>query len=191
MTLAQDLRLEPYSTCILFGATQSGKSSLSLKIAVNRDSIYKIPHDKCIIFHKYDQEIFEKIKETHSDLIFVTSKDQLEECLSDGGSSLIIFDDFLTAAQTTEGEYITQFFLARSHHKLCTIVFQSQVLIIEKGRDWIYNCHYFVFLRNSLMHRLDIFSQNQPKAFLFPLRLLQSLYKPEIRLFFLESSPKN
>lgn len=156
MDKPQDLRLENFTCMQIIGGSHCRKSTLSLKIALNHEKVYKTPHAKVVYFFKYSRDAFEQAKAVRDDLIFLSEIDQLEQELSENVDTLLILDDFLSTSQSQK-RFLSELFLDRSHNARISVIFQTQLLFIEHGRDWTNNTQYFVFFKNQFDSQIRYF----------------------------------
>lgn len=142
-----DLRIEAFSSILVYGQSNSGKSFLSAKVAVQRDNIFNKKHSKCIIFYQHLQDCFLNAKELDRSIVLVSNREDLEKELEP--KTLLICDDYLLASFNTENNlFITKFFLERCHHDFISLFMQTQLLFSKAGRAWTLNASHFVFFRS-------------------------------------------
>ncbi len=79
--------------------------------------------------------------------MFTNDIDKLEEFISSGKSLLIIFDDFMLQMQSSLNEYISSFFIHRTHHENLSLILLQQVLYAKNARVLNLNAHYLVIFR--------------------------------------------
>lgn len=128
-----DLRIEGYTSILCIGGSGCGKTQLSVSVALNRSKVFNKPHEKCIIFHRYDQSVFLDACMVDKSIILVNTKEDLENELVDCPSCLVIADDFLSSALYGEdNRFVTKFFLERSHHMRITFFFKANCFILNQ-----------------------------------------------------------
>src|SRR5687768_2914940 len=112
-----DLRLKHGTSMQIVGMSRSGKSNLALQIALNRDKIYDKKQNLCIYVYNQYQSIFDDVKQKDSSIVFTNDIEKLEEYIGKSESLLIIFDDFMLQIQSSLNDYISSFFVHRTHHE--------------------------------------------------------------------------
>lgn len=157
-----DCRLQSNTTTILAGASRSGKSTLALKIALERKNVFRDPPERVIYFYKQFQNIFMQAKKKDAAIKFLGSKAELDLALENNNdvSTLLIIDDFLTEASTKENTYITEYFINRSHHEKLTILFLSQLIFPKNGRAWSLNASHLVLFKTFHEGQLSYYFRN-------------------------------
>ncbi len=142
-----DLRLKSGSSMQIVGPSQSGKTFLALKIAQDRNLVYDKPHNNVVfVFNNY-QETFDIVKEKDKTIIFTDDFDELEKLLSKNTYTLVIIDDFLLSLQSDLNQYITDFFIRRTHHEKLSLIVLQQTLYFRNSRIMSLNTHYLVLFR--------------------------------------------
>lgn len=170
-----DLRIQGYSSILLFGNSGSGKSRLSIDVALSRDKVFRSEHQKCIIFCRYIQPMFLEAQQADPTIVIVTSRESLEAELEENMSSLIIFDDFLSSTlYSNDNVFVSKFFYERCHHQNLSIIFQSQVLFSKNSVSWRENCSHFVIFKSSQERKVSQFFGTFPSV---QSGLLEKAYK--------------
>lgn len=130
----------------IIGAAQSGKTVTTIEILLNRNKLFRKEVDKTIYFYQCEQEVFKEVKALDPSIVFVNNKEDLELELSQGHShACLVIDDYLTETWFSDQKYIINFFVNRSHHNKCTVIYVSQMLPPKKLQVLTYNTHYFLF----------------------------------------------
>lgn len=156
-----DLRLEAYTSILVFGSSSAGKSSLGVKIALNRETIFNKPHQKTIIFYQNSQDLFLQTKEADESIILVSTRDELEKELESSESCLLICDDFLLlASEAANRKFITKFFVQGCHHLKITLIWQSQLLFPRYGKEWTVNANHFILFKSFQTQQIETFFRN-------------------------------
>jgi len=142
-----DLRLKHGTSMQIVGMSRSGKSNLAIQIALNREKVYNKKQDLCIYVYNQYQTIFDDVKQKDSSIVFTNDIDTLEDYISKSDSLLIIFDDFMLQMQSTLNEYISSFFVHRTHHENLSVILLQQVLYAKNARVLNLNAHYLIVFR--------------------------------------------
>lgn len=142
-----DLRLKHGTSMQIVGMSRSGKSNLALQIALNRDKIYDKKQDLCIYVYNQYQSIFDDVKQKDSSIVFTNDIEKLEEYIGKSESLLIIFDDFMLQIQSSLNDYISSFFVHRTHHENLSVILLQQVLYAKNARVLNLNAHYLIIFR--------------------------------------------
>ncbi len=143
-----DLKLKHGTSMQIVAPSRSGKTHLALDIALRREEVYDKKQEICIYVYKQNQAVFEETKDKDSTIFFTDSIDILEEHLSKGKSALVIFDDLLFEMQSELNDYITSFFVHRSHHQNISVIVLQQVLYAKNTRTLNLNAHYLILFRS-------------------------------------------
>lgn len=142
-----DLRLKSGSSMQIVGPSQSGKTFLALQIAQQRNLVYDKKHCSVVFVYNNYQEKFDLVKENDNNIIFTDNFDELEKLLSKDTFTLVIIDDFLLSLQSNLNEYITDFFIRRSHHENLSLIVLQQSLFFKNSRLMSLNTHYLVLFK--------------------------------------------
>ncbi len=142
-----DLRLKSGSSMQIVGPSQSGKTFLALQIAQQRNLVYDTPHTSVVFVYNNYQEAFESVKNKESNIIFTSDFDELENQLSKNKYTLVIIDDFLLSLQSDLNQYITDFFIRRTHHEKLSLIVLQQTLYFRNSRIMSLNTHYLVLFK--------------------------------------------
>lgn len=143
-----DLRLKHGTSMQICGMSRAGKSQLALQIALNRDKVYDKRQERCVFLYNQYQSAFDDIKKKDDSILFTNDIDKLEEVISEErGGLLVILDDFLLQMQSSLNEYISNFFVHRTHHENLSVILLQQVLYAKNARVLNLNAHYLVIFR--------------------------------------------
>lgn len=130
--------------------SRAGKTRLALEIALNRDAVYDKKQQRCVYLYNQYQNVFDEIKEKDDTILFTNDIDKLEECIAqEGGGLLIILDDFLLQMQSSLNDYISSFFVHRTHHENLSVILLQQVLYAKNARVLNLNAHYLVIFKTT------------------------------------------
>lgn len=143
-----NLKLKHGTSMQIVAPSRSGKTYLALDIALHRKEVYDVNQDICIYVYKQNQAVFEETKEKDKTIFFTDSIETLEKYLNEGKSALVIFDDLLFEMQTGLNDYITSFFVHRSHHQNISVIVLQQVLYAKNARTINLNAHYLILFRS-------------------------------------------
>ncbi len=143
-----DLRLKHGTSMQIVGMSRAGKSRLALQIALHRDKVYDKKQERCVYLYNQYQSAFDDIKKRDSSIVFTNNIDELEGFIAeDRGGLLIILDDFLLQMQSSLNDYISKFFVHRTHHENLSVILLQQVLYAKNARVLNLNAHYLVIFR--------------------------------------------
>ena len=149
-----DLRFKTPSSFILAGASQCGKTSLTLNIIRHAAELFEDPRcaQNVVYFYNQWQNSYEGVKKEgiiHKWINELPTADKIEdETLSykDRGGSIIVIDDFANQI----GKDIAQVFTVLSHHMRAVIIFLTQNLFSKNPvyRDISLNATYILLFKN-------------------------------------------
>lgn len=170
-----DARLQMNGVTQLFGQPQSGKSYLSVQIALKRDQVYREPFNDCIYYYMHEQPLFKEAKNTDDEIKFISDSSDLEEELSSGSSPvLLVLDDFIWQALGDKNKFMCKLFTQLTHHLQISVVYQSQVLFAPKSRVLNLSTHYYCLFRSFHRAQIGYFFRNlDPENYRF---LLESYH---------------
>lgn len=131
----------------IVGMSRAGKSQLALQIALNRDKVYDKKQERCVYLYNQHQRVFDEVAKKDDSIVFTNDIDKLEEYIAEGGRLLIILDDFMLQMQSSLNEYISNFFVHRTHHENLSVILLQQVLYAKNARVLNLNAHYLVIFR--------------------------------------------
>lgn len=151
-----DARFKCPFNAIVAGASRTGKTTLISKLLRLKEQIYDIPPENVIVIYKYQQPIYQKMKEEKlvNEFIQINDSrfnyDKLVEKVSpfkDGDGSMIIFDDTLTDLP----DNFEQIFTNLSHHMNCSVFYLTQNLFYQNKsfRTLSLNAHYIFVMRSK------------------------------------------
>lgn len=153
-----DLRLKGGSCTMILASTMSGKTHLSLQIALNRKRVYDNEPETVAYFYKYYQQAFDATKEEDGSITFLDDRDSVDEFLKESDNSLLSVDDQVLEAMTVSNKWLTDFFLQRAHHGSCSLIYQSQLIYQKDGRAIKINTSYFILFRFFEEQQVKFFS---------------------------------
>lgn len=126
------------------GPSQSGKTKWVYDLLINIENlIYPLPY-KIIYCYSNWQCMFDKLKETISNIEFLKGLPDLDQC----ENSLIIIDDLMT--DCVDNKEVVHLFTVGSHHRNNSVIFLTQN-VFEQGkyaRSISLNSHYMVIFNN-------------------------------------------
>jgi len=128
------------------GPSQSGKSSLTLKILKRSNEIIKPSIDKIIYcYTEYQKDLFGKMKASIPSISFHEGLPQDYNNFGDG-QKLIVLDDLMSEASKSND--VTNAFTRSSHHQNVSIIFLTQNLFFKDTRTMSLNCKYIIIMKN-------------------------------------------
>lgn len=139
------------TTCMVSGATMSGKTHFIYRILLNANGMFEIPPQKIIYCYSQYQPLYEEMERNITNLVLyqgLPSKEQIEEWTEGIKHTLVILDDLMT--QVAKSEETVAVFSITAHHKNCTVFFLTQNLFFQSKnfRSLSLNCHYVVLFRS-------------------------------------------
>ena len=195
-----DIRLKTPFNYILYGPTQSGKTTFVKNLLTIKNLFFEPPPQRVFLVYKIHQDIYDEMKESglvneliHADTMpSLDEMSQMMEPYKEVGS-LIIFDDTMSDINSD----FQQLFCNSSHHYNCSIIFLTQVL---KLNDDVYrvmskNTHYMTLMSNprddSDIAMLSTQYRKNNRQFLYQSYLAATKDKPYSYLFinFHQNSP--
>lgn len=158
---ADELRIKSFTSTLVVGSSNSGKSFFCLDVALKRNTVFSEPHEKTIYFFRYRQDIFDIARKDDESILFISSKSELEDELESSDSTLLVCDDFLTGVQDpSNNKFVTRIFLERCHHESISCLYQSQLLYPKFGRSWTLNANHIVLFKNFHESQVTYFFRN-------------------------------
>lgn len=145
-------------TCMIAGATMSGKTVFVSRFLQNLDSMVDTKISEIIWFHGASQPLHEELKSTLKVPIrFVKGLEDIEDIAPEASPPprLIVLDDLMREATGS----VMDVFSKGSHHSNISVIFLTQNLF-HKGkytRDISLNSHYIVVFKNP-REKSQIFS---------------------------------
>lgn len=139
------------TTCMVSGATMSGKTHFIYRILLNAIGMFEIPPQKIIYCYSQYQPLFEEMERNITSLVLyqgLSSKEQIEKWTEGIKHTPVILDDLMT--QVAKSEETVAVFSITAHHKNCTVFFLTQNLFFQSKnfRSLSLNCHYVVLFRS-------------------------------------------
>lgn len=132
------------TTCMVSGATMSGKTHFIYRILLNANGMFEIPPQKIIYCYRQYQPLFEGMERNITSLVLyqgLPSKEQIEEWTEGIKHTLV---------KAKKSEETVAVFSITAHHKNCTVFFLTQNLFFQSKtfRSLSLNCHYVVLFRS-------------------------------------------
>ena len=139
------------TTCLISGATMSGKTHFMFRVLKNATGIFEIPPQKMIYCYSQYQKLFDDMEREIPNILFyqgLPAKEQIEEWVEDSAHSILVLDDLMM--QVAKSEDTVAIFSITAHHKNCTVFFLTQNLFVQSKnfRSLSLNCHYVVLFRS-------------------------------------------
>lgn len=143
MTEEFDLTFKHPSRWIIYGPSQSGKTTFVSKLMKNSEEYFGVKFKKKILCCDYFPEDFPKDFEINNDIGEIISKK-----LSSDSPSVVIIDDQMNFAVNDES--VSDFFTKHSHHLNSTVIFITQNLFPKSKfmRNIYLNSSYIVVMKN-------------------------------------------
>lgn len=143
MCLCEDEILDRlfFPSSILFvGSSGSGKTTLVLDMIRNRNKIFAEEIDKVVYVYAEDQESFHQLALEDPKVIFTKNIEDIESLI--GSQSILVFDDKLLDFTGKQNDFITKWFIQKSHHLNVSVWVQIQCLFGKNLRVMSLNCTY-------------------------------------------------
>lgn len=150
-----DIRLQCPFTCIVSGASNTGKTTLIFNLLQCKNEIFSTPPSHTILFYKKHQDVYEQmIKNKLVDELVYVEGDMISETdferrvskYRSKNGSLCLFDDLLEAVDETNSKIFTKI----SHHERCSVIFLTQSLFVDNKhyRTMSKNATYMILMKN-------------------------------------------
>jgi len=150
-----DVRLQCPFTCIVSGASNTGKTTFIFNLLQCKDVLFTQIPSRTILFYKKHQDVYDSMIKAGlvDELVFIKddmiSESDFERKVSkfkNKGGSLCIFDDLLEAIDETNSKIFTKI----SHHEKCNVIFLTQNLFVDNKhyRTMSKNVTYMVLMKN-------------------------------------------
>jgi len=127
---------------ILAGPSSCGKTSYTIKVLENSESLFEKPLTRVIIVCSHPQKAYKALQDKF-ECIFVSSLEEADQCLVPG--SVLIVDDQLNSLETPKtSKLLTELFTVRSHHEDLVIFVLLQCLFSKYLRTCFINTTYLL-----------------------------------------------
>jgi len=142
-----DIRFKCPFTCIISGASNCGKTTLTYSLLFYRDSLLTAKPKKVFLFYKKHQEIYnqmlrmklvDEMFELEDKMMGEKDFEKLVSPYKNKGGVLCVFDDLMELIDETNSKIFTKI----AHHENCNVVFLTQNLFVD-------NKHYRTMSRNA------------------------------------------
>jgi hypothetical protein len=145
------LPFQSHTTCLVSGATMSGKTHFIYRILSNTVGMFKTLPPRMIYCYDQYQSLFDEMERTIPILSLfqgLPSKEQIEEWVKDSIHCVLVLDDLMT--QVSKCEESVAIFSITAHHKNCTVFFLTQNMFVQSKhfRTLSLNCHYMILFRS-------------------------------------------
>lgn len=177
-------------TSIIAGPTQSGKTTLVLKIIEYAGGIIEPMPDKILYCYAIWQNSYEFIKQKCPRVEFIKGLLKLDD-LSASTKNLVIIDDLMESCNKNDD--INSLFTRHSHHMNTSVVHITQNLFAQgkHSRTISLNCHYMIIMNNP-RDRAQIFAlsrQMYPTNPNFLMECYEDATKDKYGYLFLDLKP--
>lgn len=187
------VNLPSNSSLLLYGPSETGKTTLLKDILAHSDSLYATPIDQVIFCYTTWQDDYDEIKGKNSTIIFVQTQGEVEKCLSESeGHRLIIFDDHFQQAVGEMNRFLFDLLTVQCHHSGISIILVVHLIFHKNLKNLVPNFQQFAFtnVRNTLT--VSMFFQQYAKPVYK--QLLQHyeycMSKDEFGIFFFSKHPR-
>lgn len=127
------------TTCMVSGATMSGKTHFIYRILLNANGMFEIPPQNIIYCYSQYQPLYEEMERNITSLVLyqgLPSKEQLEEWTEGIKHTLVILDDLMT--QVANSEETVAVFSITAHHKNCTVFLNTKFIFsVQKFSQFV------------------------------------------------------
>jgi len=145
IVLYSDNVLQHPFSCIIAGASQSGKSVFTLNLIKNIDTLIQPKITEIVLSYTEDQLLYNEIKNADSRVVLV--KD-LEYSITSKGNTLIVIDDQMN--DVMKDKNIQDLFIKGVHHRSVSVILITQNLFPpgKYGRTIRLNATYLVIFKS-------------------------------------------
>lgn len=152
MYKVEDFRLKFPFSMFLVSQSMGGKTSLALELISKRHlAINATIHDEnIIIFYSEEQKLYEEFKKAYPKISFVTNISACEDILNrNNENKILVLDDLLQSVVENKvmNEFVTLFFIQKSHHRNIGTILISQSLFPKNARTLSLNTTYLCILK--------------------------------------------
>lgn len=146
------VKFESPATCIIAGASGSGKSTFLFELFKSANSMFNDAPRKIIYCYSTYQPLYDSMKTHVQNIEFfegLPSKEDMDLWAYDSGFKILVIDDLVQKA--SESIDIVNLFTIYSHHKKNSVFFVVQNLFSggKYFRTISLNSHYFVLFNNQ------------------------------------------
>jgi len=134
-------------TCLIFGPSGAGKTTMLADILKNSDHLIYPPPDRIVYFYSRNQAAFEELKKTIPKIEFIEGMPD-SDMFDNSKNNLMILDDLMD--KCVNDKSICQIFTVDAHHKNISTFMISHNLF-SKGpyaRTISLNTHYMILFSN-------------------------------------------
>jgi hypothetical protein len=130
------------STALVCAPSFSGKTWFLLDLIKQRKLVYNTTISKVVYVYSNMQDIFESFSLENKEVTFTKDIPNIPE--GNKENTLIIFDDCLLTHETKDNQYITELFVALSHHRNISALCSWQTLFPKSLKTVSSNATYFI-----------------------------------------------
>ena len=149
---SDELKFSPFSNILILGPTQSGKTTLILKILNNPKDYFKTTPSKIFYVYAFWQKKFEPFKKN---IVFLENwnddtrkKIGFEERNEDSAHIILVIDDQLEALASSPA--FSKTLTGETHHKRITCILVSQYIRFNQNlSNFCKNFHYIFMFQNK------------------------------------------
>lgn len=187
------IQLPSNSSLLIWGPSETGKTTLLLDIIANTDTLYATPVHKIIFYYSQWQPVYDELQKSNPSIVFVENQQQAEEAIaSEKGHKLCIFDDHFQSAVSETNKFLFDLLTIRCHHDNTSVIMVTHIVFDPKLKNLVTNFQQFVFtnIRNSLSVSTFLQQYSRPtyKQLLNHYEYLMN--KQEFGTFFFSKHPK-
>ena len=140
-----------YSSVIVCGASNSGKTSFVVKCIKNLHKMYITPPVSVHYFYGVHQQLFDDLAKENNTVHFregAPTQEDIAKISRDGKCHAIVLDDLMDVV--ANNEYLCRLFTQGCHHKKLCVFFLTQNLFqtAKYNQTISRNAHYFVFTKS-------------------------------------------
>ena len=159
-----DVRFQTPFTCIISGASSSGKTWLCNNILKNKNSMFSVPPARTFLFYEEDQDLYHSMLETgaidemHQGMPSLETLREMLVPYKKSGGSCCIFDDSMHNVHNE----ISKLFTTHSHHLNSSMFFITQNLFVQNKeyRTMSLNATYVIIMAGARSRRqVDYFAK--------------------------------
>lgn len=121
------------TTCLISGATMSGKMHFMFRVLKNATGIFEIPPQKMIYCYSQYQKLFDDMEREIPNILFyqgLPAKEQIEEWVEDSAHSILVLDDLMM--QVAKSEDTVAIFSITAQKLYCIFSYTKLVRAVQE-----------------------------------------------------------